>query len=556
MSEFNLQNIKIMIKIKKLNILIVLLLLSVSFGFAQDDKPQYKIRLLNECNDELANFGTTFYGDIQMIYSSPKKESKVIKNIWNPNQQPFLELYIADIAEDGELINRVMISKDVNSRYHESNVTFTKDLQTVYFSRDKYYNRHLDKDGNGITHIAMYKADVVFPGVWSNVEEMPFNNKDYCVGHPTLSADDKTLYFSSEMDGSDDIYSISINDDGTYGIPEKLGDQVNTDHSERFPFMGENNILYFSSDKPGGNGKLDIYAVRLDDRSEAINLGKPINSYNDDFSFTKKKGANFGYFSSNRDKGMGDDDIYYFKELNGMPCYQKAEGVVTDKKSGKKIPKALVVLYDADGDELDSQIVGRDAKFSFDVDCESNYKVVGSKELYSKDSKDFVSNSNLKLGLDLNLNIEKEAPKVVEAPIVSVPTPAPTVTTSTYDECQSALDNVNDIYFALDKHNITYRAALELNKVIRIMKHCPSINIEASSHTDCRSSHEYNLALSQRRAKATVDYIINVGNVEAYRITPIGYGETRLRNRCSDGVKCSEAEHKMNRRTQFDITNY
>ncbi len=541
---------------KKINILIAILMLSVSFSFAQDDKPQYKIRLLNDCNDEFSNFGTTFYGDIQMIYSSPKRESKVIKNIWNPNQQPFLELYLADIAEDGELINRVKISKDINSRYHESNVAFTKDLQTVYFSRDKYYNRHLDKDGKGITHIAMYKANVVSPSVWSNVVEMPFNNKDYCVGHPTLSADDKTLYFSSEMDGSDDIYSVSINDDGTYGLPEKLGTQVNTEYSERFPFMGENNVLYFSSNKPGGNGKLDIYAVKLDNRSVAINLGAPINSYSDDFSFTKKKGGDYGYFSSNRAKGKGDDDIYYFKELNGIPCHQKAEGIVTDKKSGKKIPKALVVLYDADGDELDSQIVGRNAKFSFDVDCESNYKVVGSKESYSEDSKDFVSNSNLKLGLDLNLNIEKEVPKALEETPVIEQSPITILTANSYDECQSALDNVNDIYFALDKYNITYRAALELDRVIRIMKHCPNIKIEASSHTDCRSSHEYNQALSQRRAKATVDYIVNVGGIDANRLKAIGYGETRLRNRCSDGVKCTEAEHRMNRRTQFDITNY
>ena len=429
-------------------------------------------------------------------------------------------------------------------------------MQTVYFSRDKYYNRHLDKDGKGMTHIAMYKADVVSPGVWRNIVEMPFNDAEYCVGHPTLSADNKTLYFSSEMNGDDDIYKVAILGDNSYGDPVNLGSQINTTGSERFPFMGEDNILYFSSDKPGGHGKLDVYAAKLDGHSEAINLGAPINSYRDDFSFTKKKGADYGYFSSKRGSGKGDDDIYYFKELEGMPCNQLAEGIVTDKKSGRRIPNALVILYDAKGNELDTQVVGADAKFAFDVDCSSSYKVHGSKEFYSFDTKEFTSNANLKLGLDLGLGLGKEAPA---APIVTAPAnnynyspPAP----SSYDACQSALDNINNIYFDLDKHYIRPDAANELDKVVRIMKRCSGITVDATSHTDSRASHSYNEALSQRRAQATMDYITNVGGISANRLKAIGYGETRLRNECADNVKCSEPRHQMNRRTQFEISNY
>ena len=545
---------------KKITILLVLILLSVSFSFAQDTKENYKVRLLEECNDELSNFGTTFYGENQVIYSSPRKKSVMVKNIWNPNNQPYLELYVADIDEEGELVNRKKINKKVNSRYHESNVAFTSDMSTVYFSRDKYLNK-LDRDEHGVAHISMYKADVVSPDIWLNIVEMPFNSEEYCTGHPTLSADNKTLYFSSEMGGNDDIYKVAINDDGTYGNPVKLDTKVNTSGSERFPFMGENNVLYFSSDKPGGFGKLDVYAIKLDGRSEAINLGSPINSYNDDFSFSKKKGKNYGYFSSNRGKGKGDDDIYYFKELGELPCNQIAEGIVTNKKNGKKIPNALVVLYDSDGDELESIVVGRDAKFTFLLDCSSTYTVEATKEKYSKDSKEFVSNANLKLGLDLNLNIEKEVappPVVISAPVVvSTPYSGPSYSTiSAYDDCQSALDQIKNIYFALDKSKITYEAQVELNKVIRIMKRCPNINIEASSHTDCRATHEYNQALSQRRAQATVDYIVSQGKISSYRLIAVGYGENRLRNECSDGVKCSESKHQINRRTQFEISNY
>ena len=530
---------------KKINILITILLLSVSFSFAQDTE-RYTIKLLEECNDELSNFGTTFYGDNQMIYSSPKKKAVMIKNNWKPNQQPFLELFLADIAEDGELVNRVKINKNVNTRYHESNVAFTKDMQTVYFSRDKYYQRHLDKDKVGMTHIAMYKADVISPEVWSNVVEMPFNSSEYCVGHPTLSNDEKTLYYSSEMAGSDDIYSVSINEDGTYGEPVFLT-QVNTAGSERFPFMAENNMLYFSSDKPGGLGNLDVYAVRLDGRSKPLNLGMPINSFQDDFSFTLKNSDNYGYFSSNRNSGKGDDDIYYFKQTGDLPCNQVAEGIVTDKNTGKIIPRALVVLYDEKGTELDFQVVGSDAAFSFDIDCTSKYKVVGSKELYSEDSKEFVSNANLELGLDLGLGLDK-------APLT--PTSVTPVLPSQYDRCQGALDLINNIYFDLDKYYIRADAASELDKVVRIMKKCPNIHVEASSHTDSRSSHAYNETLSQNRAQSTVDYITKIGGISSSRINAIGYGETRLRNKCADNVKCSETDHQMNRRTQFEITNY
>jgi len=523
-------------------------LFSVSFNFAQDTE-RYTIKHLDECNDELSNFGTTYYGENQVIYSSPKIGAQIIKNKWKPNDQPYLELYLADVQDDGELVNRKKISRDVNSKYHESNVVFTNDMNTVYFSRDNYYEKKLNKDEVGMTHIAIYKADVVSPTEWSNIVPMPFNNKEYSVGHPTLNADNTKMYFSSNMSGNDDIYYVDIHSDGTYGDPVNVR-QINTAGSERFPFMADDGLLYFSSDKPGGLGKLDVYAAKLDGHSKPINLGMPINSYNDDFSFTKKKGANYGYFSSNRASGKGDDDIYYFKQTGELPCNQLAEGIVTDKKTGRRIPRALVVLYDATGKELDSQVVGEDAKFVFDIDCTSKYKVVGSKENYTEDNKEFTSNANLELGLDLGLAIAKITPKATAA-LAGTP-----VGPSQYDRCQGALDLINNIYFDLDKSYIRADAASELDKVVKIMRRCPNIHVEASSHTDSRASFEYNEALSQRRAQATVDYIVNHGGIDGSRINAIGYGETRLRNRCSDGVRCSEPEHQMNRRTEFEITNY
>jgi len=532
---------------KRITVLLAIFMLSVGYTFAQDTE-RYTIKNL-EVNNELSNFGTSYYGKDKVIYASPTKASRVIKNVWQPNEQPYLDLYIGDVSEDGEITNAKKLNKKVNTKYHEADVVYTNDLQTVYFTRDNYYDKDLRKDGEGMTNLAMFKADVVAPGEWANVVEMPFNNPNYSVGHPALSPDNKTLYFVSDIPGGygqTDIFKVSVNGDGTYGSPVNLGAQVNTAGREMFPFMADNNVLYYSSDRAGGMGNLDIYAVRLDGKSAPINLGMPINSFNDDFAFLKNRGDDYGYFSSNRSGGKGDDDIYYFKELSPlpMPCNQLAEGVVTDKATGRRIPGALVLLFDANGKEIDSQIVKEDARFSFDIDCESKYKVVGSKEHYSEDTKEFTSNSELELGLDLGLSIEKEA--VPEAAVAKVE----------YDRCQEALDNINNIYFDLDKSYIRADAASELDKVVKIMRRCKNIKVEASSHTDSRASFEYNEALSQRRAQATVDYITKVGGIDPARIQAIGYGETRLRNRCSDGVKCSEAEHQMNRRTQFDISNY
>jgi outer membrane protein OmpA-like peptidoglycan-associated protein len=532
---------------KKIIAIVAILMLSVGYSHAQETE-RYSIKDL-DINNQYSNFGTSYYGGDKIIYASPRKGSKIVKNVWEPNEQPFLDLYIGDIAEDGEITNPVKLNKDVNSKYHEADVVYTNDLQKVYFTRDNYLNGKVLKAKDGMVHLGLYKADVVAPGEWKNIEPMPFNNPEYSVGHPALSPDNKTLYFVSDISGGygqTDIYKININDDGTYGSPVNLGAKVNTAGREMFPFMANNNILYFSSDKPGGMGNLDIYAAKLDGRSEPINLGAPINSFNDDFAFLKKPGDDHGYFSSNRLSGKGDDDIYYFKELVPlkMPCTQVAEGVVRDKNTGRRVPGALVILYDEDGNEIEVQIVKEDAKFSFDVDCESNYKVEASKENYSQDNKEFVSNAELDLGIDLDLAIDKEA--VAQG----------TVTKVEYDNCQEALDNIDNIYFDLDKSYIRPDAASELDKVVKIMKRCPNIKIEASSHTDSRASKKYNEALSQRRAQATVDYIVNYGGISPDRIHAVGYGETRLRNRCSDGVKCSEEEHQVNRRTQFDISNY
>ncbi len=549
---------------KKINILIAILMLSVSFSFAQDTE-RYTIKLLEECNDELSNFGTTFYGENKMIYASPDKKHKVIKDIWDPNQQPFLDLFIGDISEDGEIINAKQLKGDVKTKYHEADAIFTKDMKTVYFTRDNYYQDKRYKDEKGMTNLALFKADVIEDGRWENIVAFPYNNPKYSIGHPALSNDEKTLYFISDMPstmGKTDVFRVSILGDNQFSLPKNMGPAINTTGKEMFAYVSKDNVLYFSSDGWDGLGGLDVFAYNLKGKMEKpTNLGEPINSYSDDFAFLINDNTKTGYFSSNRGGGKGDDDIYYFKQTGELPCSQKVKGMVTDKTTGRRISKALVVLYDSNGVELADVIVNETARFSFDIDCTSNYKIEASKDGYSLDFKEFKSTSNLELLLDLKLDkgvATGTRTQFEESP--STPTNSTEIRAfsdfeTTKSNCQEALNKIKTIYFDLNKSYIRPDAAYELDKVVDIMKRCKNVTVEAGSHTDSRASNKYNEALSQRRAISTMNYIISKG-IGAIRISAKGYGERQLLNRCSDGVNCTEKEHQVNRRTEFRITNW
>lgn len=519
-------------------ILAIIVFLNLGYVYGQDN---YKIKNL-DVNTKYSDFGVAYYGGDAIYASSKKVENKSRKN-WT-NGQPYLELYEGVIDGTGEIVDSNAFSDNVNTKYHESNAIFTNDLKTVYFTRNNYFDKHYGKDSIGWNNLKMFKADVMENGEWSNITPMPFNDDNYSVGHPALSVDESVLYFTSDMPGSmgaTDIFSVTINRDGSYGSPMNMGSQINTYGKEMFPFVSDKGNLYFSSDRRGGLGGLDVYMIPLNNTlMTPKNLGEPINSSKDDFCFIIDNNKNNGYFSSNRAGGHGDDDIYYFDELNAptSACSQKISGTVRDKSNGALLPGALVVLY-KDGQKLESVIVGADAAFAFNkMDCSTTYRVTGDKNMYNGAEETVTTTADLDLDLNLDLGLQPNAPAVADK--------------EKLDRCQYALDNINTIYFDLDKYYIRPDAAIELEKIVRTMKRCPNIKVEAGSHTDSRASHAYNNNLAQKRAQATVDYIVSRG-IDAYRITPNGYGETQLLNRCSDGVKCSEGEHQVNRRTEFVI---
>ena len=490
-------------------------------------------------NNKYSNFGTTFYGNNQVVYASPRNKSYIIRNVWKGNNQPFLDLFIGNISKNGQLIGIENFSKRINSRYHEADVTFTKDKKTVYFSRNNYLNKEYKKDSTGVNLIQLYRAKINTKGEWSNLEPMPFNNNHFQTGHPTLSKDEKTLYFISDMPGGfgkTDIYKVLINEDGSVGDPVNLGPEINTSEREMFPFIRGNDILYYSSNgREDGFGGLDVYVTKISRHGIAKpqNLGIPINSAKDDFAFIISQTAENGYFSSNRKGGKGDDDIYAFIQNTPVKfeCNQKVKGVITDSNSGELLPGSLVVLFDEYNTKISSIIVENDATFSFEIDCYKAYKVEGSKKGYSTAIKKFTSINEE--DFELSLAIKLEDFEVIDEKLIV---------------------KINPIYFDLDKYNIRPDAEIELNKVVEVMKKFPKIVIEGGSHTDSRGSDKYNEKLSENRAKSTIQYIISRG-ISASRISARGFGETQLVNKCSNGVKCSGVEHQQNRRTEFVVVN-
>jgi len=504
---------------------------------AQTHPGEYTIKNL-DINTKNSDFGTAFLGKDKIIFAAPTEDIKVIRNTWKENGQNFLDLYTGLITDDRQVIDKQRMPGDVNTKYHEAGVAVTKDLKTIYFTANNYYEKKFLTDSSGINNLQMFRASLGIDGKWTLKEKLPFNHVDYSVGHPALSHDDKKLYFVSNMPGGygqTDIYVVDINADGSFGTPRNMGGKINSAKREMFPYIGKDNILYFSSDGHGGHGELDIFASKIYDTtvSEPLNLDTPVNSEADDFAFIIDDMKDRGFFSSNREEGKGDDDIYSFLALPGLyiHCIQEVRGVVRSQSTGQLLPGATVELRNHAGEVIQT-VTASDVDATYTLNksvCDSTFVVVGMHKGFLNDEQTINTvNDTGADALVVNLNLPN----------------------------QFVLNkvNINTIYFDFDKSNIRPDAAKELDKVVQVMNEYPALTIEAGSHTDSRASDAYNMKLSERRAKSTVDYIVSKG-IDASRIVYKGYGETQLVNQCSNGVKCSKEAHQANRRTEFKITN-
>jgi outer membrane protein OmpA-like peptidoglycan-associated protein len=482
-------------------------------------------------NTKFNEFGAVELNN-EIIFSSSRDEGVSVKRLYAWDKQPMLDLFKVS-KDNGSVSSTSKIEGGINTIHHEGPATFNSDGTKMYFSRNNYYDAKKINDEKGVMHVGIYSADLI-DGKWENVKPSNLNNPNYIVYHPSLSEDGKKLYFSSDMPGGiggTDIYMCDVLEDGTLGKPINLGNIINTEGNEAFPFIyNQEDVLYFSSDGHVGLGLMDVFASVKDENNKivnVINLGEPINSKKDDFAYFLSKDGFKGFISSNRKGGVGGDDIYAFTRIPPLTL----KGQIFDAVNNEPVAGAKVLLTRENGEELAYFITKEDGAYEHLIPRDEKFVLKGSKEKYQDVSKNFSS-----------FGLEKEKEIVVDLNIPMKPI-----------EDVVILADLETIYFDLDKYNIRPDAAIELDKVVALMNKYPEMVIRLESHTDSRANDAYNMVLSNNRAKSTYKYIISKG-IDASRITKYeGFGESQLVNKCSNNVKCSEAEHQLNRRTEFII---
>ncbi len=432
----------------------------------------YDVEHLDKINGKNSEYSPIVYEDKYLIFTSNSHKPTGYKDhLWNG--KPFTDLYKAKIKTPTSFSYPKPLTGDINSPYFEASATFTKDGKTMYYSRTDYFNNKLNVDENDVNKLKIFRAELI-NGKWKTIEKLPFCSDNFTYSHPALSPDGKRLYFASDMPGTygeSDLWYVEIYDDNSYSYPQNLGPKINTSERESFPFVSNDNKLYFASDGQIGYGGLDIFVSDIKDDGgfgDVLNLGPPINSNKDDFSFYINPESNIGYFASNRDGGEGMDDIYAFSKTDYI------------KKGSAK---------DSIASRSDSIKVG-----------------IPKKEY-------------IKQGNDLGKLIQ-----------------------------------LNPIYFKYKSAEITVRAAIELEKVIAVLKKYPDIKIHIKAHTDCIGSDAYNLKLSEQRAQATMKYLIE-GGIDPSRLTAVGVGEKEPAVPCKmeDCRKCPDVIRAKNRRSEFII---
>lgn len=490
-----------------------------------------------EYNSSYSDFAPSFYKE-GIIFSSDRDTGNLARYRHTWNSKDFLDLY--KVNTDSSSMNFVAkLGDDLNTRLHESTSITTKDGNTIYFTRNNFKEGKYVKDEEGVIRLKVFKATLQ-NGVWSNITELPFNSNAFSVAHPSLSTDEKTLYFASDMPGTlgeSDIFKVSVNEDGTYGTPENLGNSINTEARETFPFITSEEVLYMSSDGHPGLGGLDVFATKISDEKydrAILNVGEPVNSKMDDFTFIFKEDTRKGYFASNRPEGLGADDIYGFVENTPLQleCLQEISGTIRDKITNEVLVGATVKVIDENNEEILSTITDSEGNYTLSLDCNQGNFVRAMTQGYVP-SEEYLEKSDSK-------------PKIIDFYLER-----DTITAGFGDDLAKLLQ-LSTIYFDFDKYNIRSDSEVEVEKVIAAMEKYPSLKIKVNSHTDSRGKDSYNLWLSQKRAESTVDYMIANG-IAKERLEGEGFGETKLMNKCSNGIKCSAPDHELNRRSEFII---
>lgn len=497
-----------------------------------NENPNYIPRLLDksklydvkpsDVSSDKSDFAAVLY-DKSVWFTSARNGAR---KEYGWTEEPFLDIYKADYNDDGTITNAGTVS-ELNSKFHDGPVTVSADGNTLYFSSESFKEKESEKNKKlnaKFSQVYLFKATRE-GDKWGNITALPFNAKTYSCANPSLSRDGKTLYFSSNMPGSmgvngaTDIWKVAISADGSYGNPENLGRNINTEGAESFPYISDDNtMLYFASSGRQGLGGYDVFQADLAKGTAATNLGKPVNTEKDDFAFTFNQKRKVGFVSSNRN---GNDDIFIVNPICGV----QVTTVVTDSRSGAILANASVSVVDDKKNVISTEMSNAKGEVTYRVECNREYTIQASKDGYESNTFPVGKQDGGDQRVDARLNPIDTIVKETEV-------------------------TLNAIYFEFDKSNVTREGAFELDKLIQAMKSNPNLVILAKAHTDNRGSDAYNLALSDRRAKSTVQYVISRGIAKA-RITGKGFGETEPKVDCRED--CTEEQHAMNRRSEFLI---
>lgn len=520
------------------------------------DSSKYTLRK-SFFNSEYSDFSPMYYGS-EIAFVSARKKTEMIHQLYNWTQSSFLDIYLTD-----SLLAKPFSSK-INTRFHEGPMTFNSKQDTIIFTRSNYYRMRLHTDKEGINKLKLYIATWDSRRKsWEKTSPLPFNNNNYSVGHPAFSPDGKTLYFVSDMPGGigeTDIYKIELNKNTStgkaeWGVPQNLGDGINTSGKEMFPYPDSNGNLYFASNGRPGLGGLDIFKATSNGKDgfeKAENQGSPVNTRYDDFGFICDSSGMSGYLSSDRNNAYSDDNIYYWTKnesqsttINAPPIVKdpvkipvkikipapviKFEGRAINAGDKKPVADAFGLLTEKNENSKIEALCDKNGVFSFILKAEADYNAtISVRTPGSSCSSDGLAFSTKGILKDTTIV------KIFEI------------------FCVGDIIKIDNIYYDLNKYNIRPDATKELDKLLGIMNKYPNMKIELRSHTDSRGSDVSNMVLSENRAKSATSYLVSKG-ISSDRITAKGYGETLLINKCGNGVICTEQEHQINRRTEFKI---
>lgn len=561
----------------KINIFIVAVLISSSVVAQQSADDETNKQVLSKTsvqendrfqisfldfNTEESDFGTSYFKD-KIVFTSTREDIAWLKRQTN-NKLPFLKIYTANYKAN-ELSDIKVFNQNLKRQYHEGPASFSQDGNFMVYTK----NDESGKDDADLVRLCMYTREYQ-NSKWQNEQAFTYNNPDYSVGHGSLTADGNTMYFTSNMPGGfggADIYKSSRKKDGTWTKPLNMGEKINTEKDETFPNIHQSEtMLFFTSNTQAGLGGMDIFVAQLYKGmvGDVYNLGTPINTSQDDFAFVLSSNTKSGFFSSNRDEGKGGDDIYAFKLMKPFVFRKTIKGVVKDHNDNL-LANANVVLFNKNNQEIQKNITNDNGKYLFLVDADKEYKLSGNLPDYLE-ANNIINTQveNIVIVADLILEERKNLKGKDD------------VKSSVRNMTWGEIKEIKPIYFDLNKFNLSKDAVIELDKIVMLMNKDLDIKIKFNSHTDNRGKRAYNKKLSEKRAKAVVEYMAQQGidnsriNVESFgESMPITVNEVMNEkysyfdtgkiltkeyiNIFKSNKRKYEEAHQLNRRVEFEI---